>query len=1387
MNPYLWGAAAAGQFPPPAAAIQAPGQVLDPASVSSTAVPRFPFGPAAAAAPFLPGANWIPAPGGMIAAAAAAAPGLPPVRPTMPLFDPNSPYKAPFLSAPFLAQYRYSLPSAQGLKGFPGLAGVSAGSSPGTSSHPGTPTATIAMPFSYPGLPSGSALSAFKSLNDPSVSNRSSPPIIQAQQLLQGKDDNKQSQPLSAGTASGELPSQPVSMDKLPGLGMMQPPTAGSAAAAALMAAGTNINLMPYLGMPQMPFSIGGIPPPPATIGQQTPGGGVNLFNPRLSTLAAAGMHTGSEGNLTALGGSSKEVHRAHQRRGSAASIDVTGLSSHNESPPNQAKKGFPLNRSDPPAAPGGGGNKWKPVTEHSPPVSQMLFNMSASPSSSPFAPGGMMDARTLPNSSHLMTSSLGQMLPLSFGTPPTHQQMRGPGGGGGGKGTAVGIEGPAGRGSPRGTPDKMKLRIHQVKNDDFKMQSKPDRRRRRWKNKGQEVINLGPEPVVPSPPPSGKQSASQLRRVRSDTARKTSSTPPSVPTPDDKDEVVDVGDSSDNNYALNMLATMSSMQSREQNPLSDTTTSAAKTISASPLTISTSVPSSEPSKNPLMHSPVSLAGAKSLLMLGKGDVHIKEESTKSDMVGSERTTEEVTNVESTAVDSLLQLSGAMLKRNSTKPSATSSDSQNESSEVDNSRKDDSQRRSASYSAAEAMLMMGTTSSKEPSSVAEGNNRQSPPQDVFSNGSGQEKQPSGREKGENPIPKKPSNLSKTPPRSLTINTEANDSDSEATLTPPTPAKRLPSISTSSVDAGMEQETTSGTDSGSGMELKQSVGEPSPPSATIPDTLERTCEESTLKVVPESSAPMAQIEEKSSTIEASLPSSLQPSTFTSLEPQSTLTSEEVAPPTSAVSAPASDLSATSDTVNDSSHNIGSDHDINDDLPPSKRLKLATEDKKEEEEREVQPKPEREPEPVFNEASPISQPDVIERHDEFDSSLKPNTEVEETCTSDISPVVQNPSSLDDNQLTMKVQEDNKVADSVRSPPSSVREEAMNTETGSPEQQPSDKVEAEIDEGSREDDAFIEPAKPSPPSTDGKVTSWSTFADVAQASYEEKDQQQDSVVAEKTCESDVKTSKETASSPPSPPPPPRSNKNVEKLKVDISAKSSSVSSVSSPPFTPDPPIEVDVFENLPPTPKLASKALESEEILKESHTTNHSDFSSSVPDKDKDKEQVQQSTGVTISTSSDSSSVNSISVSGGPQNRLVVNRPSPNRLQHRKHISHSSKLGKDGKTESRKRVRPPPDSQMRLFEVDTVSMTTTSTTNTTSATTPLAHAHTHLSHLSAKEKKVSSEKASREDSHQQDDRHSSLSVRKLKKLGHSSSKSSISGQKQSKHSTAGKYTLA
>ena len=1352
MNPYaLWGATG-GQFPPPAAGVPAPGQVVDPASVSSTTVPRFPFAPAAA--PFLPGTNWIQTPGGMIAAAA---PGLPPMRPAMLPFDPNSPYNTSFIGAPFLAQYRYSLPSAQALKAFPGLAGVSTGGNPATSSHPGTPTATIAIPFSqpglYPALQSSSTLSAFKSLNDASVSNRLSPPVLHPQQLLgAGSKDDKQPQPPSAGSG-GELP-QPVSMDKLPGLNMMQPPV--GSAAAALMAAGIS---MPYLGMQQMPFSIGGIPP--STIGQQTPGGGVSLFNPRLSTLASTGMHTGSEGNLTALGGASKETHRTHQRRGSAASIDVTGLSGHihNESPPNQAKKGFPLGRSDPTAVPGGG--KWKPVADHSPPVSQMLFNMSASPSSSPFAPA-MLDSRTLPNSSHLMTSSLSQMLPLSFGTPPTHQQMRG-----GGKGA---VPDGHGRGSPRGTPDKIKLRIHQVKNDDFKMQGKPDRRRRRWKNKGQEVISLVSEAVAPSPPPSGKQTASQLRRVRSDTARKASSTPPAVSAPDDKDEVVDVGDSSDNNYALNMLATMSTMQSREQNPSNDAT-STAKTISASPLTISTSLSSSEPSKNPLMHSPVSLAGAKSLLMLG----HMKE-SAKSDVLSSDRTSEEVTNVESTAVDSLLQLSGAVLQDTS-KP--LSSDNQGESS-GDRPREEEVQRRetrSASYSAAEAMLMMGSTSSKEPvgddnnTNVSTATNRQPSPQEVFSNGSGQEKQPStSGEKLEEFMPPKPSGLSKTP-RSLTIDSEATDTDSEATLTPQSPAKRLSSFSASSVEGRIEQEAASSAGSNSGMDLKQTAGEPSPPSATIPDAIERPREDSPLNSVPESSIAKTQIEDQKSTVEDSGLSNIhQPVTLTSSKSQSISVLEDTNPQTTASSVP--DVS-TASTVNDNLPDISNNHDIDEDLPPSKRLKLTAE-QREDEESTTQAEAEATWQQSVGEASPNSQPEVTDKHDVSELSLKQTTDAaEETYTRGISPVTQEASSPPDNdQLPVKMQE-NEVLDRVESDSLSAQAEGEGMDSGRSPEQPSDRHEAEVDES--KEDTVAEPAKSSPTSTD-KVTSWSAFADVAQASYEDKDK--DSVV-EKAGDSGIEANEETTSSPPPPPIEEVNNKTVEKLKIDISAKRSSVSSISSPPFTPDPPIEIDVFEKLPPTPKMASRPLESETVLKETHATNHSDSLSLIPDKDKD--QVQQSNTV-ASTSSNSSSVTSVSVSGGPQNRLLVSRPSPNRLQHRKHMSHSSKLGKDRKTDSRKRMRTSTDSQMRLFEVDTVS--TAIATPTTGAATPFVHTHTHpLPHSSTKEKKLNSERASREDSHQQDDRHSP-SVRKLKKLGHSSSKSSLGGQKLSKHNTASKY---
>ena len=202
---------------------------------------------------------------------------------------------------------------------------------------------------------------------------------------------------------------------------------------------------------------------------------------------------------------------------------------------------------------------------------------------------------------------------------------------------------------------------------------------------------------------------------------------------------------------------------------------------------------------------------------------------------------------------------------------------------------------------------------------------------------------------------------------------------------------------------------------------------------------------------------------------------------------------------------------------------------------------------------------------------------------------------------------------------------------------------------------------------------------------------------------------------------------------------------------------------------------MRNYHPQPKLSSKSLESETVSEETFVTNHSDFTPSM-----DKEPAQQSTGIATTTDSTGfdSGINSTSVSSGPQNRLVVSKPSPNRLQHRKHMSHSFKLGKDGKSESRKRMRPPPDSQMRLFEVDTVSMTTTSTT---SVTTPLAHTQSLSAHSTSKEKRVNSERGSREDTQKLEDRHSSPSVRKLKKSGHSSLKSSLGGQKQSKHNTA------
>ena len=1340
VNPYaaaLWGAATVGQFP-------APTQVVDPASGTTTSVPRFPFQPPAA--PFLPGANWIQAPGAMIAAA----PGLPSMRPAMLPFDPNSPYKPPFLGAPFLTagQFRYTLPSAQGLKAFPGLTGVSSGGSgsgPASSSHPGTPTATVPMPFSqpalYPGLQSSSTLSAFKSLND---TNRSSPPILHPQHLLgvpggSGSKDDKQ-QPGS------ELP-----MDKLTGLNMMQPP---NPSAAALMA-GTNINLMPYLGMNPM-LTIGGVQP--TSIGQQTPGG-VNLFNPRLSTLAAAGVHTGSEGNLAALG-TSKEaaaVHRTHQRRGSAASIDVTSLSTQNESPPSQARKGFPPTRND--AATTGG--KWKPVTDHSPPVSQMVFNMSAPPSS-PFAPS-IIDSRALPISSHLMTTSsqLGRMLPLSFGTPPTHQQMRG-----GGRGT----EG-AGRGSPRGTPDKMKLRIHQVKNDDFK--GKPDRRRRRWKK---EITLTGPEQEKPVAPPPGKQTAAQMRRVRSDTVRRNSSTPPAA-LAEDKDEVLDVGDSSDNNYALNMLATMSTMQSREQNQLD-----AARTSFASPLTISTSLPSSEPSKNPLMHSPVSLAGAKSLLMLGK-DVHMTE-TTKSDADEGDRTAKEVTNVESTAADSLLQLSGAVLQNIS---NSSGSSDQLEAYGGD-SKEDDfaslrRESRSASYSAAEAMLMMGSSKESQrqqgnDSNVVTAEIRQSSPSEVFGNGAGQDKQQNSDagEKGEYTSPSKSSNLSKKP-RSLTIDSEATDTDSEATLTPQSPAKRI--LSTSCVDGGMEREPALNTDTDSvvhATDLKQTGNEPNSPSEAGPDETEKPCEDPLLTTTPESSADPAtdQSNDKKSTETESIDDTdQQPMMQTSQG----VTNIYIPPIDSAAGTPPTDSSVADNCdapslVSSSSHDIGQDGDADDSMPPRKRLKLF----QNEEEVSV-----RETETEANwqniSSSSNSELDVTKMESASETPLK-QTDMDKSPTchlSSVMPEVQDMSTTEKDQHSVQGQQDEPVEPVEPVEPEPVEPAALSSaqleDIGvdrSTSDQPNDKIEAETEDTKK--DHVTEADKMSPKSAD-KVTSWSVFADVAEASCEEKDQVS---IVEKTDDSEVKVDHQATACSSPPPSPPTSedinNQSVEK--IDVSAKPSSVSSVSSPPFTPDPPIEINVFEKLPPSPQSANKQ-EGETASKENHPTASSNPLS-------DKEPMQPLSGTPTSTGVSTTSDNTVSVAGGPQNRLAVSRSSLNRLQHRKHIiSQASKLGKDGRVDGRKRLRPPTDSQARLFEVDSVPTTPAiSTAASIPSAPPPSHSHAHPSQSAIKEKKGSLDRT-REDAHP-------TSVRKLKRPGHSSSKPSLSVQKQSKHTTTSKYMM-
>ena len=703
--------------------------LLTPNTSAAAGLSRYPF-----SNPFLPGGNWLPA-GGVLTAT-----GLPQLHPSMFPLDPNSPFKH---FNPALLSYHYPFPVTQTLKTFSSQASVS------PLSGTGNPT-QVTSGVVYPITPNPN-LSAFHSINETSsigtTGNSITPPIYQVPppqafsgiipQVLTGMKDKQES-----------------SVEKIQGLNWMKNPLMGS-----------SFNMVPYLvGQTQLGIGAGGV----GVHGNQP----VNLFNSPLPS----GTPTGSEGNLTKLGAHKDNAlvsHNIQQHCRGSSTIDFVRDSIHRQgeiSPSHTPPLGV-TGVKKPQYALVPEGSKWKSVEQNAPqivfpPYSLQKPVVTSSPFSTSAVPGHMFS-----NSGHVIPMGFPSVVGTNApGSLPSKSRGEG-----------------VGHGNARAPHDKMKLRIHQVRNDDFKMQAKPDRRRKRWRGGRDKDVGFSTraelaesavrrmgfinEPMKDTPIPALPASLAvepSSQGTTANTARHGEAPPVN----------------SDGNYALNMLADMSSIQCKEEHahneevPDNYSTTSAALEITSS--TVNSNL------KQPLLRSPVSLA-ARSLLMLGE-DLNIREKShdSKNRSHDSENKSHDVTHVENTAATSLLQLSGAMLSnkdQDHTKHTDVPHHDHVGGGQLERSKSSyDIQgrsTRSASFSAAEAMIMMGTGSESE-----ETNSEQ-----VFENPQNA-RSPHPPSLGDiDPFTMSQPLREIKKPRSLVIDSEATDTDSEATLTPsPTPKK-----------------------------------------------------------------------------------------------------------------------------------------------------------------------------------------------------------------------------------------------------------------------------------------------------------------------------------------------------------------------------------------------------------------------------------------------------------------------------------------------------------------------------------------------------------------------------------------------------------------------
>lgn len=456
----------------------------------------------------------------------------------------------------------------------------------------------------------------------------------------------------------------------------------------------------PNLGM--MPFPLG-IGVPPTSLPQPT--SMMNVFNPGFPVPPAPGIvATNSDGDMSKLPG--KDRQWISQSRQGTNSIDGSGSSHSNPNLHHQAAN-LQMTGSTPLQMQqhmflAADISKWKDKSGNSPPLNMGI-------------PFSSMPVPHKPDSSHFVSEP--QHKPGSRGGTPNSRRRT------------------EGKSSPKVPGERLKLRIHQVKDDDFKNASKVDGRKRRGRAKDKVVAVISQSPFSEESPTPKQTPKKAEEKVKSrETLRA------DVPTTLRQDD--------NHMYGLNILAAMSSMQKREEDEIDVVPTSnvvmTPHAVSKTPLLVNTNDSLSKTD----LPSPVSLAGAQSLLLLGN-DVPSPDKE-KSQQLANEQ------NVKNSIVDSLLKLSGSVSSSNNlVHTGAETIDATN--TFVVQGR----ETRSASFSAAEAMLLMvETENDEEKSSVTK-----QPAEEVFG----------------------------TPPGAETDDddSESTDTDSEATLTPCSPSIKVP--------------------------------------------------------------------------------------------------------------------------------------------------------------------------------------------------------------------------------------------------------------------------------------------------------------------------------------------------------------------------------------------------------------------------------------------------------------------------------------------------------------------------------------------------------------------------------------------------------------------